>query len=263
MLYKNYENYSDIDKKQILNTLYVKEKKSFSDIAELLHTYSNKIRRDAIKYKIPIRNKSEAQSNAIKTGAHKHPTKGTSRSDDTKSKIGLSVMKSWEGLSAQEIQKRKQTAKELWDNLTDDEKQYRLNLANKAVRDSSKTGSKLELYLLDRLLADGFKVDFHKEQMLLTTKLQIDLFLPTMNIAIEIDGPSHFLPVWGDDTLKRNQKYDNKKSGLILGKGLKLIRIKQLKDFSKSRADKLYDLLISVLNDQKAFDNTKIIEIED
>ena len=172
-------------------------------------------------------------------------------------------MKSWEGLSGQEVQKRKQTAKELWDNLTDDEKQYRLNLANKAVRDSSKKGSKLELYLLDRLLADGFKVDFHKEQMLLTTKLQIDLLLPTMNIAIEIDGPSHFLPVWGDDTLKRNQKYDNKKSGLILGKGLRLIRIKQLKDFSKSRADKLYDLLVSVLNNQKAFDNTKIIEIED
>ena len=106
MLYKNYENYSDIDKKQILNTLYVKEKKSFSDIAELLHTYSNKIRRDAIKYKIPIRNKSEAQSNAIKTGAHKHPTKGTFRSDKTKTKIGLSVMKSWEGLSGQEVQKR-------------------------------------------------------------------------------------------------------------------------------------------------------------
>lgn len=263
MSYKNYKNYSDTDKKRIIHTLYVEEKKSFSDIAELLNTYSNKIRRDAIKYKIPIRNKSEAQSNAIQTGVHKHPTKGTSRSEDTKTKIGLSVMKSWEELDDQELEKRKQTAKELWDNLTDDEKQYRLSLANKAVRDTSKKGSKLEIYLLNRLLSDGIKVDFHKEQMLLTTKLQIDLFLPTMNIAIEVDGPSHFLPVWGDDTLTRNQKYDDKKSGLILGKGLKLIRIKQLKDFSKSRADKLYDRLMSILNNNKSFDNTKILEIED
>lgn len=172
-------------------------------------------------------------------------------------------MKSWEALSSTELEKRKNTAKELWNNLTEEEKQHRLNLANKAVRDSSKKGSKLELFLLNKLISDGIKVDFHKEQTLLTTKLQIDLFLPTMNIAIEIDGPSHFLPVWGDDTLVRNQKYDDKKSGLILGRGMKLVRIKQLKDFSKSRAEKVYLNLLSIIHNPKAFDSTKIIEMRD
>ena len=89
----------------------------------------------------------------------------------------------------------------------------------------------LTRFILDSLLQDGYKVDFHKEQSLLNTKLQIDLFLPSMNTAIEIDGPSHFLPVWGEDALAKNISYDQKKQGLILGKGLALIRIKQTKDF--------------------------------
>jgi very-short-patch-repair endonuclease len=127
-------------------------------------------------------------------------------------------------------------------------------MATDAVRIASKLGSKLEKFLLDGLLKHGFKVDFHKEQSLVTTKLQIDLFLPTMNTAIEVDGPSHFSPVWGNDALQKNISYDNKKQGLILGKGLVLIRIKQTKDFSKTRSQLIYAKLKMVIDDiQKSF----------
>ena len=129
-------------------------------------------------------------------------------------------MNAWDNIDEKNLKEEKRNAKKLWNSLSDDEKQHRLNLANQAVRTSSKTGSKLEHYLLEQLIKDGYKVDFHKEQILSNTKLQIDLFLPTMNIALEVDGPSHFLPVWGDDVLARNQKYDKKKTGLIIGKGL-------------------------------------------
>lgn len=263
MLYKNYDKYSDLDKKRLIEELYIEKALSFSTMAELLNTYANKIRRDAIKYKISIRNKSDAQSNALKTGVHKHPTKGTIRSNDTKNKIGASVMKAWNNLDDAELNIRKQKAKEQWDTLSEDEKKYRLTLANKAVRESSKLGSKLEHYLLDRLLSDGHKVDFHKEQILSNTKLQIDLYLPTMNIAIEIDGPSHFSPIWGKDVLDKNKKYDRTKSGLIIGKGLKLIRIKQTHDFSKARANILYKNLVSTINKLQNSNNIKSLEIED
>lgn len=141
-------------------------------------------------------------------------------------------------------------------------KKYRLTLANQAVRQSSKKGSKLEHFLLENLIADGYKVEFHKEQLLANTKLQIDLFLPTMSIAIEVDGPSHFLPVWGQDTLAKNQKYDKKKTGLIIGKGLKLIRIKQIHDFSKSRAALVYEQLTQAITAIQN-SNNRSIEIED
>lgn len=262
MSYKNYNQYSDHDKKQLIKKLYIDQGLSFALIAEQLNTYANKIRRDAIKWNIAIRDKSTAQINALKSGAHKHPTKGTQRSDTTKHKIGKSVMKAWDDLDESTLQKRKKKAKQLWNQLSDDEKQNRLQLANKAVRDSSKTGSKLEHFLLKNLLADGYRVEFHKEQLLSNTKLQIDLFLPTINIAIEVDGPSHFLPVWGTDTLAKNQKYDQKKTGLILGKGLNLIRIKQTHDFSKARAYTVYQQLISAISTM-ANSKTRSIEIED
>lgn len=262
MSYKNYNEYSDYDKQELIQQLYNKEGLSFGSIAQKLQTYANRIRRDAIKWNIAIRDKSEAQTNALKKGTHKHPTKGTIRSENTKSKIGKSVMKSWDDLDQKEIDSRKQKAKQLWNQLSEDEKKYRLTLANQAVRQSSKKGSKLEHFLLENLIADGYKVEFHKEQLLANTKLQIDLFLPTMSIAIEVDGPSHFLPVWGQDTLAKNQKYDKKKTGLIIGKGLKLIRIKQIHDFSKSRAALVYEQLTQAITAIQN-SNNRSIEIED
>ena len=92
--------------------------------------------------------------------------------------------------------------------------------------------------------------------------MQIDLFLPTMNIAIEVDGPSHFESVWGEEVLQRNITYDAKKTGLIIGKGYKLIRVKQKKDFSKTRAKIVCDKLLQTIyniNDTVS----KVIEIED
>jgi very-short-patch-repair endonuclease len=138
--------------------------------------------------------------------------------------------------------------------MTDDEKLYMQQKANEAVRTSSKTGSKLEKFLLNQLISDGYKIQFHQEQTLANTKLQIDMVIPSMNVAIEVDGPSHFAPVWGDDTLNRNIKYDQKKSGLILGKGLVLIRIKQSMDYSESRSRLIYSKLKLILDDiQKKF----------
>lgn len=258
-----YNEYDDNGKKRLLEKLYLQEHKSFQEIASIYDTYPNKIRRDAIKFKIKIRDKSLAQKNALKTGKHKHPTKGTQRSESTKTKIGQSIIKQWNDMDDSVKQTRKEKAQDLWNSLSEHEKQERLIAANRAVRTTSKTGSKLERYLLKYLLKDNYKVEFHKEQILSNTKLQIDLFLPTMNIAIEVDGPSHFLPVWGEDSLKKNQKYDKKKSGLIIGKGLKLIRIKQTHDFSNTRASQVYLCLKSILDNQQAFNNSSILEIED
>lgn len=239
----NYNKLSDDAKKDFLVQQYEKNNKSFQDIAQICNTYANKIRRDAIKYGIKIKDKSAAQKNALDTGKANHPTKGKTRPEHTKQKIGLSVMKSWEDMDDQTLQQRKDTARKNWESLSDDVKENILREANMAVRVSSREGSKLEKFLLESLIKDGYKVDFHKEQSLLNTKLQIDLFLPTLNIAIEVDGPSHFKPVWGQENLKRNRGYDNKKTGLILGKGLVLIRIKQTKDFSKARASTIYSIL--------------------
>lgn len=246
----SYDNLSDNDKIKILKELYILHKLSFADIAKKYKTYPNRIRRDAQKFNIEARNKSEAQSNAINTGKHKHPTKGTTRSDETKQKIGKSVLNSWENLSSSELKKRKLKAKINWENKDEEEKKHMQRSAINAVRETSKTGSKLEKYIHKKLLSSGYKVEFHKEQSLVNTKLQLDLFLPSINTVIEIDGPSHFAPVWGGEALKKNITYDKKKEGLITGRGWHLIRVKQTKDFSPTRADAIMDQIVLLLNNE-------------
>jgi very-short-patch-repair endonuclease len=243
-----YNSLTDREKERILKKEYETLNNSFACIAQKYNTYPNKIRRDAQKLGIKIKDKSEAQQNALLKGVIKHPTKGKKRTDEEKTKIGFGVMKNWDSLDDNQLQLRKQKARENWDNLSDDQKDNMLYLANTAVREASKYGSKLEKFLLELLIKDGYKTEFHKEQSLLNTKLQIDLFLPELNIAIEVDGPSHHEPVWGEDSLGRIIKYDQKKTGLILGKGLVLIRIKQTKDFAPSRAKVVYSELKSIID---------------
>lgn len=259
-----YNNLTDNQKTDLLDSYYTVQKKSFAEIANLFGTYANKIRRDAIKLKIPIRNKSEAQKNALSNGTISHPTKGRKRTQDEKNKIGMGVYSSWESLDDQTREKRRKKSKELWNKLSEDQKENMFNSAHKAIRESSKTGSKLEKFIFKELLSGGYKVDFHKEQILSNTKLQIDLFLPSVNTAIEVDGPSHYEAVWGDDALSKNQKYDSKKTSLILGKGMNLIRIKQNGDFSVTRAkivsDKLLELLTQITKNSL---DKKLFHIED
>ena len=245
----SYDDLVDNDKRDIIIEYYINHQKSLGDIAKKFNTYANKIRRDAIRLKIPLRDKSQAQKNALKNGSHKHPTKGTNRSDLTKDKIGKSLIESWNNMEDGAKKARQQKAKIAWESKTDDEKANMLKRANLAVRETSKVGSKLEKFLLNELIKLGLRPEFHKEQPLANTKLQIDIYLPTISTAIEIDGPSHFLPVWGEDALNKNKNYDNKKTGLILGKGMFLIRIKQTKDFSPTRAKLIFNKLDRILKD--------------
>lgn len=63
-----YKQMSDAEKQKLIQDLYVDNKLSFADIAKKYGTYPNQIRRDALKFNLPVRNKSEAQINALKSG---------------------------------------------------------------------------------------------------------------------------------------------------------------------------------------------------
>lgn len=243
----SYDKLNDNQKRSIIQEYYIDKNQSFAQIAESQGTYANKVRRDAVKLGFKIRSKSEAQKLALTSGRHKHPTKGEKRSEEVKQKIGKGIMQSWDNLSIEQLHERRKKAKENWEKLSDEEKADITHKANLAVRKASDEGTKLEKFLLTKLINMGYKVEFHKEQFLSNTKLQIDLFLPIMNVAIEIDGPSHFEPIWGQDVLDKNVKYDNKKNGLIIGRGMVLIRIKQTKDYSAARAELISSRLIGQL----------------
>lgn len=234
---------------------YVSKERSTYEIAEEQKTYPNFIRRMLKFHKIKLRNKSEAQKKALKTGRHTHPTKGKERSPKEKLNISEGMAKVWENMTNEEKQNRSELAKKDWDSMSESEKKEMFSKAGKAVRKAADEGSKLEKYLIIGLKVKGFKADFHKEFIISAEKMHVDIFLPDNKIAIEIDGPTHHLPIWGEEKLQKNQLADMRKNGLLINQGYNVIRIKNLaKNLSEFKMRTLLTNLINMIESIKATD---------
>ena len=101
------------DEQKVLE-MYEIKKWSTYQIAEKLNTYPNKIRRILTKHGVDLRNAKQAQTNALENGRSKHPTAGSSMSEETKQKISETQGKVWDSLNAKEKKYRSQIGKEAW-----------------------------------------------------------------------------------------------------------------------------------------------------
>lgn len=227
---------------------YNTEKLSWSEIAKKVNTYTNKVRRDATKLGVESRDKAEAQKLALDQGRHTHPTKGKTLDDETKQKISESQGKVWDSLTEEEKELRSKIGKEAWDKKTDQEKQEFFRKSALAIQEASRSGSKMELFIYESLLEAGYRVDRHKEHILQNEKFHIDLYVPKLRAAIEIDGPMHFEPVFGEDKLNKRQAADTQKNGLILSSGMVLIRVKLTKRDSQRYMREVRDRLKNLLD---------------
>lgn len=230
-----------------LLSAYVTERKSTGEIAKEKNTYPNMVNRALKFHGIEIRTRSDAQKIALERGVKPHPTKGKEMTQEIKNRIAASVQKKWENMTDEERERRGEQTSEQWKNRTDSEIESIRKKANTKIRESAKHGSKLERYVSIGLQAAGYTVNFHTEMVLENEKMQIDLTLDKngTKIAIEIDGPTHFYPIFGQEQLDRNIRADAEKNGLLLSAGYKVIRIKNLK---KNLSDKnMRDLLAKLL----------------
>lgn len=246
--------------------LYTEENKSTYEIAEIFNTYPNKIRRILISNGVEIKDKSKAQKNALINGTSKIPTQGLKRTQEEKLKISAGTKKAWENLTDEQYNSRVERSKEKWKNMSDVEKANMLSSAIKAIQIAGKEGSKLEKFIKDELIRSGFKVEFHKKNLIANQDLEIDMYVPALKTIIEIDGPSHFLPIWGEEKLQKQIRADSHKTGLILSKGLAIIRVKHLSDtVALSTKEDLKNTLISMLKkieDKFPNKDERYIEIE-
>jgi very-short-patch-repair endonuclease len=233
--------------------LYSKKNKSMKEISEILNTYPNKIRRILIKNKIKILNKSEAQANALKNGRAKIPTIGKKRTQEEKLKISKSLQDRWANLSEEDYKQYIVKAKQRWEKIPLAKKEAMAASAIDAIRKAGKEGSKLEKFLSNEFKKLGHKVEVHKKDLLVNENLEIDMYFPELKAIIEIDGPSHFLPIWGEEKLQKQIKADQHKTGLILSKGFIIIRVKNLYDsLSLIKQEELKDSILAILNSIKS-----------
>ena len=226
---------------------YTKDGLSCGEIAESLGTYSKKIERLLKKNGVELRSKSEAAKNAIKTGRSAPVNKGEPRSE--KDKIAIS----------------KGVHKERWDNMCPLKKREMQEKAGRALRKACIEGSKAEKFLKIKLEENGYEVDMHKKG-LIEGKFEIDLLLPALKTIIEIDGPQHFLPIFGEERLANVVKMDGIKNGLLLGRGFCIVRIKYLcKTMNKTVERKLWDLVseaVENISNEFPAQDKRFIELE-
>ncbi len=202
--------------------------RSMQNIADELNTNRQRIRRAIIKLDIHIKDKSTAQKAALQSGRASHPTKGKERSEEVRMRIAESVSDDWANADEATLKSRSDKAKLQWKNMLPHERKELLKLAHDAVRVAAKEGSQLEKYLREGLTKAGYDVKYHVVGLVPNSKLEIDLLVTNLSVAIEVDGPSHFLPIWGAESLQRNIKSDLEKTGLLLAQGLVVIRVKQM-----------------------------------
>lgn len=211
--------------------------------------YPNLVRRTLQKHGVVLRDKSSAQENSLKSGRSKHPTKGRRRTNAEKIKISEKVSDVWKNLTDEELIYRRKISKDKWDSMTTDEREALRSASAKAIREAAETGSKIEKFLLFKLRNLGYRVEFHSKNLLSTQRLQVDLFLPDLSTAIEVDGPSHFEPVWGEEALFKTQLADQEKNGLLMGRGYAVIRIRtRAKNVSIIYQERLLEKLVIVLD---------------
>jgi len=236
-----------MDDKQIIN-MYVKKQMSTYQISQEMNTYPNKIRRILTKNGVAIRDKSSAQKQALKSGVATHPTKGKKHSDETKEKISEAVGEAWDSLSEEEREARSEQFKQLWEQRDALEKADMIKKGQRAMKEAAKTGSKMEKFLLSEMINADFKVQFHKAQWLQNQKLEIDLFLPELRTAIEVDGLTHQEALFGDSRLQTQKRADQQKDGLVLNQDMVMIRIRLQKNMSQRYMREVSAKLLNVLN---------------
>ena len=238
------DNYGQDKQREILSALYLEHNLSWPEIASLGGTYSNKIRRLANKLGIKSKNRAEAQRNALASNRHPHPTKDKGHDESTKLKMSEVMSAHYQSMDEDQKEKMSERAKELWKQKSPEELKHMKDAANAATRLAAKEGSKLEKYLFLQLIKHGWRPEFHKERFVVRSKLQVDIFIPELNVAIEVDGPGHFADIWGKGVLAKNQLRDSQMEGLLLEKGCVVIRIVQDKQLSaKNKRDILSKLL--------------------
>ena len=103
----------------------------------------------------------------------------------------------------------------------------------------------MERWVKEKLEEAGISVRTHV-LIIPSENLEIDLYIPDLKTIIEVDGPSHFLPIWGEEKLQKQVNADLRKSGALLSKGYAVIRLKSLGQESLAKRE---EMLSSVLDE--------------
>lgn len=109
--------------------------------------------------------------------------------------------------------------------------------------------SKFEIYLEKHLtsLYPNIKFDFNKKD---TINSELDIYIPSLKIAFELNGIFHYKPIYGQKKLKQTQNNDKKKLKKCNEMGILFyaINISNMTHFKPEKSKSFVNTIVNIIN---------------
>tara|TARA_R110002096_G_scaffold144015_3_gene300572 strand:- start:1430 stop:2194 length:765 start_codon:yes stop_codon:yes gene_type:complete len=246
---------------QIVREFYLDQGLSMRATAKEMKVPLASLSRFMKKVGITARSKGEAQKNFLKE--HDHQMKGRKHTDETKKKISHSLGDFWESLDDEQREEVKRKIggawQRKWAGMSEQDRKLMMEgLASKA-KDAQGLGSRLERFIAEELRKRGYTVEERSTNYTAGKDFEVDLGLPKERIAIEVDGPTHFLPIYGEEHLAQQQERDTRKDDMINAVGYNVLRVRDNNGpLSQLRIDKIEQAIKEINED----DGTSVWYVE-
>lgn len=246
---------------QVVRELYLEQGLSMRSVAETIGVPLATLSRFMKKQGIFARSKGEAQKNFLKENDHQ--MKGRRHTAETKKKISSKLGEFWDSLSddeREEVKKKIGSAwRRKWAGMSDAERKLMMEGLSARARDAQGQGSRLERFIAEELRKRGYVVEERTTNYTTGKDFEVDLALPKERIAIEVDGPTHFLPIYGEEHLAQQQERDARKDDMINTTGYSVLRIRDNNGpLSQLRIDKI----VQAIDEVKAAGETGVWYVE-
>lgn len=111
--------------------------------------------------------------------------------------------------------------------------------------------SKLEIYL-EKELTNKYpllKFDFNKNNEI---NSELDIFIPSLRFAVELNGPTHYEPIYSEEKLKRIKNNDGRKMQACLEKQIELcvIDTSQMKNFKEHKGKMILQIITAIIDNK-------------
>ena len=120
---------------------------------------------------------------------------------------------------------------------------------NNCNKDHGTRISKLEIWINSNLseLYPKLKILYNKKQAI---NSELDIYIPELNLAFELNGIFHYEPIHGKDLLKRIKNNDNRKFQACLEHGIELciIDTSSQKVFKEKTSKKYLQIIKKIIN---------------
>jgi len=119
---------------------------------------------------------------------------------------------------------------------------------NNAHKTKGTRVSKLEHWLAEQLvlLFPGIEFHFNRKDAI---NGELDIFIPTLRLAFELNGIFHYEPIYGPEKLGRMQSNDERKMQACHERGIELciLDVSSVKNFKPLRAQKFLYIIVNLV----------------